>query len=384
MSVEPAATAVAAEVLGASDDLAPIADAWRRLAEARGNAFVTPEWYAAWRDSYGAGTSPRVVAVRRGADLIGVVPLQRSRQGAARLLRFGGSNLGDDFHAAALPGDEDEVWRACVGALMASRDWGALLLERVPAGATWVAAMRDAAPRRLGAIHLKRDRMPAIDLGGQTWDEYLAGRSAKLRSQIRRDTRLLEREHGLVIRLSDDPGTLDRDMEAFFHLHLSRWAERGGSRSIMERSRAFHLRFAREAQARGWLRLWILELDSEPAAAWYGWRLGDSYSHYLGGFDPRWSNRGLGIVVLARAIRAAIEEGAAEFDFLLGTEPYKFRFATGERAVETVALARPLSASGVALRAEATARGAYARMPDSIKGRLRAAFGRLAPSSADR
>jgi CelD/BcsL family acetyltransferase involved in cellulose biosynthesis len=379
---------VSVDILSDDSELVRLAQPWRELAESRGNAFVTPEWFMAWRRHYGAGAVPVVAAVRdRGRDLVGVLPLQLSRRAGARLLRFGGSNLGDNFHAAAREGDEALVWQAAAVNLSQRRDWGAILLERVPADADWIGSLAGRSRRALSIIHLTQDRMPATELDGLTWDDYLGGRSRKLRGRIRRDTRALERDHGLRFRLTEDPVTLEEDMEAFFRLHESRWAERGGSRSIMERSRRFHLDFARDALERGWLRLWLLELESRPVAAWYGWRLGDRYSHYLGGFDPEWAHHGLGIILLARAIRGAIEEGAGEFDFLLGAEPYKLRFATKEREVQTLALARRFSPSNPILRIDRVARNAYSSMPPRLKSALGRPLGSLRgrfPSSIDR
>jgi CelD/BcsL family acetyltransferase involved in cellulose biosynthesis len=47
-------------------------------------------------------------------------------------------------------------------------------------------------------------------------------------------------------------------------------------------------------------------------------------------------------LLLAGVIESALEEGAAEFDFLLGDERYKLRFAEGSAIVRDVLLARAL------------------------------------------
>ena len=41
-----------------------LAGEWRSLAERRGNAFVTPEWFLAWLRQCGQGWEPRVAVVR--------------------------------------------------------------------------------------------------------------------------------------------------------------------------------------------------------------------------------------------------------------------------------------------------------------------------------
>ena len=112
-------------------------------------------------------------------------------------------------------------------------------------------------------------------------------------------------------------------MRMYFHLHDKRFADRGGSSLSAERTRSFHREFAAAALEQGWLRLWFLELDGLPAAAWYGWRLGERYSYYNSGFDPAFAALSPGLVLISAVIESAFQEGAAEFDFLLGGESYK-------------------------------------------------------------
>jgi CelD/BcsL family acetyltransferase involved in cellulose biosynthesis len=127
------------------------------------------------------------------------------------------------------------------------------------------------------------------------------------------------------------------------------------------------LDFAAAALERGWLRLWLLEVDGEPIAAWYGWRLGGRYAYYNSGFDPERSQLRPGLVLLAGVIRAALEEGAEEFDFLLGDESYKFRFAEDSRTVHNVTVARAWHPALLVTGAEAVMRGLGRRLPRRIR-----------------
>jgi len=56
--------------------------------------------------------------------------------------------------------------------------------------------------------------------------------------------------------------------------------------------------------------------------------------------DRAWDRYSVGSVVRNHAIRAALEDGMREFRFLRGGESYKARYATGDRGLETVGLAR--------------------------------------------
>src|SRR5439155_1798028 len=131
------------------------------------------------------------------------------------------------------------------------------------------------------------------------WDEFLGSRSANLRQQVGRRERHLRREHRVRFRLTD-PDLLEGDLDTLFRLH----------RAIRPRSdfgpEAFHRDFAAVALERGWLRLWILELDNRPAAAWYGFRIGGVETYYQAGRDPSLDPLSVGFVLLTHTIRVAL------------------------------------------------------------------------------
>jgi CelD/BcsL family acetyltransferase involved in cellulose biosynthesis len=378
---------VTTEVLATEPELRALAPEWRALAEPTGNACVTPEWLFAAAGAYGDESAPWVPVVRNEAGaLIGLMPLARGR-GQRRSIHFAGASVGDLFGpVAARPEDEATVAAAVAALLRSDRAWGSLLLENVPAEAAWPEALAER-PLRASALPHRDEVLPAIPLTGRTWEDYLAGRSRNFRSQIGRKLRGLEREGTVGFRLSADPTELASDLETFFTLHEARWDPRGGSAALTDRSREFHRLFAPAALERGWLRLWLMELDGEPIAAWYGWLLGGRYSYYLAGFGDRWARYSIGQLILAHTIEAAFTEGAAVYDLLLGGEDYKTRFAETSRAVHTVAVTRAFSRARVVLTAEKASRraidGLSPEMRERVKRPLRAVTGRL-PSRMER
>ncbi len=70
-------------------------------------------------------------------------------------------------------------------------------------------------------------------------------------------------------------------------------------------------------------------------------------------------------MLLAHTIRDCVEAGMGRYLFLRGDEPYKFRFATSDPGLETVALG-----SGVAGRAGVAALQAARRLPPAHRRRL--------------
>jgi CelD/BcsL family acetyltransferase involved in cellulose biosynthesis len=349
---------------------------WRSLAERRGNAFLTPEWYFAWLRSYGAQADPAVIAVRAPAgDLRGIMPLARDRAARPRSLRFGGANLADHLHPVAGL-EEEEAVAVAAGARLGAEisGWSAIVLDNVDADAGWWRAMMSAAPVSLAAVSYRETTLPCIQLP-TSWDTYLASRSRNFRSQLGRKLRALQRSHEVLFRRTQAASELASDLETFFRLHDARWESRGGSSSTTERARSFHADFAAAALERGWLRLWLMEVDGDSVAAWYGWRLGERYSYYLAGFEPRWSDASVGLLLLAHTVHEAIDEAASEYDLLLGEEAYKQRFATATRPVETVILARPFHPMRVLAGAEAALWRAHRRLPPRFRERSRSLAG---------
>ena len=303
-------------------DLAAVDDDWRELAGRGRNVFATWEWADAWWRHFGRS---RELRVRHEAGLY-VLPLYLERQGPFRLLRFIGSGHSDEV------GPIGDASRASA-AFAEERGFHLFLGDEMAPG--WA--------EPLGAKVVERTSSPVIELSG-SWDDYLGARSSNFRGQVRSAERRLE---NASYRLATGD-TLGADLDTLFRLHRARWP---GSHWFSD-AEAFHRDFAAIALERGWLRLWMLELAGKPAAAWLGYRFNGVESYYQAGRDPALQRERVGFVLLAHTIRESIQDGMSEYRLLRGDESFKYRFATSDPGLET--LARPNGALGrlaLALRA---------------------------------
>ena len=235
-----------------------------------------------------------------------------------------------------------------------------MIADRLPGDQGW--------PELLGGPVVDRKPSPTLVADGRDWDAFLGSRSRNFREQARRRERKLARAHDLHYRLVDDPDRLPSAFDTLVRLHQARWGE--GSRSFRAPVDAFHRDFAALALERGWLRLWLLELDGRVAAAWLGYRFGGIEWYYQAGRDPALEREAVGFVLMAHTVRAALNDGVGEYRLLLGGESYKDRFATADHGLETVVLAR--GARGKAARAAAAA---AAHMPAALRRRARSLAG---------
>lgn len=322
------------------DSLDQVGPDWQALAEAAGNVFATPEWLTLWWRHFGRGQELRLFTVREEGRLVTLLPLVLWRRRQPRVLRFLGHGPSDVMGPVCRDADRPMA-AAALEWVLGERDWDVLLAERLPAG--------DPAAARLRGRELQREPSPVLRIDGMSWHDYLSTKSANFRQQARRRERKLAREHDLRFRLADDPARLGADLDVLFRLHDVRW-QGEGSGALAERRAAFHRDFARVALERGWLRLWMLELDGRPAAAWYGLRFANRELYYQAGRDPTFEREGVGFVLLAHTLREAMNDGMREYDFLRGSEVYKDRFTDDDTAVETWAAGRgPLGRATVAV-----------------------------------
>jgi CelD/BcsL family acetyltransferase involved in cellulose biosynthesis len=314
-------------------DYAPSLDAvrdeWSRLAQSGASVFGTWEWANAWWLHFGDRFEPLLARCRAGDRMVAVLPMYAWPRRGLRVVRLVGQGPADELGPLCAPEDRGAAAHAIKLVLEDVRG-DVFLGEQLPGEELW--------PNHLGASVRSSEPAPKLRLGGRDWDEFLAGRSKNFRGQVRRRERALERL-GLRYRLCDHSDRLERDLDTLFALHRAQW---NGRESNFTRLEAFHRDFAVAAFARGWLRLWFIEVNGREVAAWYGLRFRNVDAYYQAGRDPAWDRFGVGFVLLAHSLREAVIDGMHEYRFGRGDEAYKSRFTDDDSRLETVVLARRL------------------------------------------
>lgn len=310
------------------DSLESVAGEWRALAERGGNVFSTWEWASTWWRHFGDDRRLLLMTCRRnGGSAFAILPLYVSSSRPVRTIRFVGHGPADQLGPVCAPQDRHEAAMLLKRALHERCPaWDIFIGDQLNAEENWSAL--------LGGTTLRRDSSPVLRVEGRTWDEFLASRTSNFRGQVRRRERKLAREHDLRFRLTGSD-RLEEDLATLFRLHELQYDEAfAGAR------KDFHREFAAVALARGWLRLWIMEADDRPVAAWYGFRFADAECYYQAGRDPAWDGYSVGFVLLAHSIREAFNDGVSAYRLLRGGESYKDRFSSEDHGLETVGLSR--------------------------------------------
>jgi CelD/BcsL family acetyltransferase involved in cellulose biosynthesis len=320
------------------DRLESLREEWMHLAEQGQNVFATWEFATTWWEHFGAGRRLLTVGCRNsGGELFAILPLYLWRRRPLRVMRFLGNGAGDILGPVCRPERFEDAARALRLLLeVAPWDWGVFVGENLPGEQHW--------PVRLGGHLIRREGNPVIE-AADGFEQFLAGRTSNFRQQVRARERRLASRYRVRYRLSDST-TVDADLDDLFRLHAARFGEHS---SFGGRRMAFHRAFAHRALERGWLRLWMMELDDRPVAAEYGFQFGGVESFYQSGRDPKLQRESIGMALLTHTIRSAIDDGVHEFALLRGYEPYKYRFATDDHGLDTVCVTRgPAAAAALA------------------------------------
>jgi CelD/BcsL family acetyltransferase involved in cellulose biosynthesis len=353
--------------------------AWRALQDAGhvDTPFLSWEWASALRDVPELVSDAGVLVARRDGEVVGLLPLERTRIDGRRVLGvIGWYWVGPDHtDVIAAPADRAEVARAMLAELARTPGWDVLDLDGLHPGGALAAAVDRAFPRPRFVVRPDEELPIAfVPLDG----EILSGHGRK---QVRKEIRRAEAGGG-AFRVATDPGELPELLDRMMDLHVARFGDRSRVFATPARRRFHHLAAARLAAA-GLVRVHELRVGPDPADAaaityTLAWR--GSLLFYSGGLR---TDIGMtpGFSVRAQAMLAAAEAGFAEVDMLRGDHGYKERFRAEVRPDVRRRVAR-VNAGLVRMVAARGARGLVERAREKASALRGGPAAGAAPSGA--
>ena len=341
---------IAVQFLTSTEEFARLAPEWNRLHAQAVAASVFNSWLFQyqWWQVYGASQPLRLLIALERGETVGILALYIQKVVMLgvpiRVLRFvgsGGDTHPDDLGPVLAPGRELTVASKLARAALRLSDFDVAVLSDIDPKSAFAQAMEEAAAdARRGFLSEESERIAYIDLP-PSWPEFLKSMTSDRRSRLKKARRQCEAAHALRFFVWKDAAGLDAAIDRLVELHRSRWRESGGSGSFATPEYIeFHRQTMKSAFARGWLRLYCLELDGAIAAITYCYRFRNRVYLMQAGFDPALAKSNPGKVLLGCALEHAIGEGNEVFDFLKGEHRYKDQLATGHRATRGVRVFR--------------------------------------------
>jgi len=306
--------------------------------------FLTVEWQRTWWQYFGNDNPLLVYAFRDEAGaLCGIAPLFLARESGQRQLHtVGCADICDYLDLIVAPGYEQAVFTALLDAVSApdAPAWDAIDLCNIPeASRTQEVLGKLAHVRGWRVTKSVQEVCPLIHLPA-TWEDYLALLDKKERHELRRKLRRAEQsEESVQIYITEGFDALDVDLEAFITLLVVSRPDKAAFMS--DPMRAFFHAAGHVAQRAGWLQLAFLQVGGVNAAAYMNFDYAGRIMVYNSGLDPKnfqWLSPG--IVLMGKLIQQAIEQKRAVFDFLRGSEDYKYRLGGKDTHVYRLLLER--------------------------------------------
>jgi len=155
------------------------------------------------------------------------------------------------------------------------------------------------------------------------WDAYLATLRGKDRHEIRRKVRRLCEAGRVSTRIVSDFNEVDRTLPLFMKLFKDNRSDKAAF--MTDRMTAYFRLLAQATSREGFMKLLLVELDSDTAAAamFFDYR-GTRYL-YNNGYAQRYQSLSVGHLSKVYSIRDGLNAGMQRYDFLKGRESYKRR-----------------------------------------------------------
>jgi len=328
----------------------------------------------AWWREFGRHTKPQIHIWEDKGRVVGLLPLARVRQfGVGAVIRFlnGEEVAPDGLDVLVEPAYSTQLEEALSGFILDLSTSDELIqLDNVASdgllAGVWTGLL---SPARPGLAVRPWLRQPQAKLP-HDFDVYLASRGSQLRYNFRRRSRQLAKKCGAFVHVSsaDTEKTAREQFDIVWRLHAESFGRKHERDCFTsERVRRFHDAVVTELGPSGLVRFISLRNDNGTLASLYAFvRTGTMYYYQLG-FKPEVRSLSPGLVTIGAAIRAAIEDGCAKFDFLRGEEPYKEMWSNG--LGETVRLEAGIDRPGYRFRRAARKwAGRIRRLPRALKG----------------
>lgn len=296
--------------------------------------FLTLAWQRAWWEAFGRGQLLVVVA-ERAESPVAIAPLFAD-QGMIFFVGSGGSDYLDFVGDISDPQVLDGLLQL---AREAVQDFLGFRFYHVPDESRTGGLLASAAERMELAIFDEGSLpAPALDLA----KDPAAGQAASEKGSLVRHERGFRRDGKLEVEHLLEPASVLPHLDGFFAQHIARWAVTPYPSLFTDGAhREFYRRLTTRAGEAGFLRFTRLVWNDHPIAYHYGFCHRGSFLWYKPSFDIALRKRSPGEVLLRQLIIEGMREGAHTFDFGLGDEAFKRRFANRTRIVRTWGLYPP-------------------------------------------
>ena len=290
--------------------------------------FMTWKWQKVWWEVFGRGKLLIIVAEENYTP-IAIAPLFAD----ADMIFFVGSGGSDYLDFIGNIKDEDILWNMLLLAKLQVPGFLGFRFYHLPDASHIITLLTELAKRE-SLYYCNEGEMPAPVLELKKFPEQ-AGQAIRKKSLLRHEA-WFNRNDGIEIQHFDDNRDILPYLDDFFEQHTKRWEQTPFPGLFNDPlQRIFFKRLSEALTATCWLRFTRIVWHGNAVAFHFGVNYKGSFLWYKPSFDITLARHSPGEVLLRQLLLQALHEKAHSFDFGLGDEDFKKRFATSTIKVQT-------------------------------------------------
>lgn len=299
--------------------------------------FMHPLYQKAWWQYEGQGEL-QIIEARDENRLIGLFPLHSFTHEGKVILRFVGAvEVSDYLDVLIDPSYATGVYQAFIEQLQ-HMTWDEVRLEGLHHQSPTLTEFADKVREHWQVEQKQQDVCPVIALP-ETFDAYLESLDGSQRKHFRRLRRSIGAEDEIEYQCFTKREEIESRLPTFIELHKASSTDKNQFWTA-DREVFFIEAMTALAEA-GLVKLFFLTVNTDPAATLILFDFKSEWLGYNSGFNAyQYGHMGVSNAIFLYAIEEAIKAKKSNFDFMRGSEPYKFQFGAKAQPLYKLIISR--------------------------------------------
>jgi len=323
---EPTARLIEATI----EDFDGLRDQWSELAS-KGRAaepFFQPYWFRSFANTFNSARRSPTVIVRRGGQLVGILPLMRRHtffgKVPARVLRSLSGIHSCRYDFICDQADEQRISMAAWRTLREDSSWGVIEALGVPEDGAFASIMRHAEKDGYLTAYWSTLLSPYLNIPGKEQDPFANSPHRHRKARKRLDKYQARLAELGAIELEVLEGYYPETLEQFFEMEGAGWkGKQGGAITCNPVALSFYRELIPLAATQGHVRLSSLRAGGRRVAMELSFILGDRCFSPKITYDETLSRCAPGQLLAREVIRDLAPRGCHRYDFLGPRARYK-------------------------------------------------------------
>lgn len=323
-------------VISTYEDILKLERKWRDLFKNSGtdNIFTSWEWCMLWWKHFGKTEKLMVLTVEDNGEIIGIAPLMIIKGNYLTLwkpiIRFLGEEMMADYMDFLILREHKKVIGFILDFLKKMK-WGRIELKRIPdSSLSWRAIKETLLTLKYPYLFLVDCVSPYVKIE-EKWEDYYKSLSKSLRQDIRITVNNLNRIGKISFRRCQG-NSLDSLLDEFYEMHKKRQSFKAGKSLFEDRSKCnFFSDLALVFGGQGWADISLLQVNGTAVSFVFALKYDRIFYYWVPAINPEYRKYSIGKLHIIKLIERCFQENYREFDFMIGDEPYKLRWAKSTR-----------------------------------------------------